>query len=56
VSSATSDPARPAGRSANAAGKVEAIAGLASGSDILFHEICGELDVARTAGLALPEG
>jgi hypothetical protein len=39
-----------------AAGKVEAIAGLASGNDILFHEVCGELGIARTAGQALPEG
>lgn len=39
-----------------ATGKVEAIAGLASGNDILFHEVCGELGIARTAGLALPEG
>ena len=31
------------------------IAGAASGGDLLFHELCGELDVESTVYLALPE-
>lgn len=35
-------------------GTVQGIAGLASGNDILFHEVCKELGVPTRAGLAIP--
>lgn len=36
-------------------GPVEGIAGGASGGDILFHEVCAELDIPTTLLLAMPE-
>jgi len=41
-------------RSAANDGHVEGIAGGASGGDIVFHEVCAELGVPTTLGLALP--
>ena len=38
------------------AGQIEGIAGAASGGDILFHEVCAELGVPTTVGLAVPAG
>jgi hypothetical protein len=34
---------------------VEGIAGAASGGDILFHEVCAELDIPTSVLLAMPE-
>jgi hypothetical protein len=42
--------------SAAAGGPVEGIAGGASGGDILFHEVCADLDIPTTLALALPPG
>lgn len=38
-----------------AEGEVIAISGLASGNDILFHEVCQELGITSRGGLALPD-
>ena len=36
-------------------GSVEGVAGAASGGDILFHEVCAELDIPTSVLLAMPE-
>jgi hypothetical protein len=39
---------------ASAKGSIEGVAGGASGSDLLFHEVCAELEIPTTLLLALP--
>ena len=43
-------------RAAAGNGSVKGVAGAASGGDILFHEVCGELGFPTTVGLAVPAG